>query len=108
MRLGAAGMRAQLDPAQPTNPQVLDVSSNRLTAVDNLGSLSRLEDLWLNDNQIPTLDGLDTALASQRESLTTVYLHGNPAAGDPRYKEKLLALLPRLAQLDDKVLPSKT
>lgn len=83
------------------------MSSNRLTAVENLSPLTQLEDLWLNDNQIPSLDGLDSALAAQRETLTTVYLSGNPAAAAEGYRERMLALLPRLAQLDDKVLPSR-
>lgn len=87
--------------------QVLDVSNNRLTAVENLGPLTALEDLWLNDNQIPSLDGLEASLASQRDTLTTVYLHGNPAAGDARYKERILELLPKLGQLDDRVLPAR-
>jgi len=89
------------------NQQVLDVSNNRLTAVESLTPLTALEDLWLNDNQIPALDGLDAALTGQRAALTTVYLHGNPAASDPRYKEVILALLPKLAQLDDRVLPAR-
>jgi protein phosphatase 1 regulatory subunit 7 len=96
-------------PRAPPNPppQVLDVSNNRLTAVENLAPLTALEDLWLNDNAIPSLDGLGAALAAQRGSLTTVYLSGNPAAADPGYRETLLALLPKLAQLDDKVLPPR-
>jgi protein phosphatase 1 regulatory subunit 7 len=86
---------------------VLDVSNNRLTAVEDLGRLAALEDLWLNDNAIPSLEGLGQALAAQRDSLTTVYLHGNPAARDARYRETLLELLPHLAQLDDRVLPGR-
>jgi hypothetical protein len=115
-RAGAprAPSSADAHPLTPAHPhalhardQVLDVSSNRLEAVDNLGPLTRLEDLWLNDNLVPTLDGLDAALEGQRGGLTTLYLSGNPAAADPRYAERLLALLPRLAQLDDRVLPAR-
>jgi len=40
--------------------------------------LYRLEDLWLNDNQIPSLDGIEAALAGSREKLTTIYLERNP------------------------------
>ena len=47
--------------------------------VESLDSLSLLEDLWLNHNQVPSLDGLDTALAPVSHSLTTIYLTGNPA-----------------------------
>lgn len=84
--------------------QVLDVSNNRITAVEHLAGLTALEDLWLNDNAIPSLDGLEEALADQRDSLTTIYLENNPAAGAPDYKARLLALLPRLVQLDADVL----
>ena len=40
--------------------------------------LGRLEDLWLNDNSIPSLDGLDAAVSGSREKLTTIYLENNP------------------------------
>ncbi|GLC44207.1 hypothetical protein PLESTB_000753000 [Pleodorina starrii] len=83
--------------------KMLDVSSNRLTAVDPaaLASLTQLEDLWLNDNRIPAIDAaLDRALDPVRQSLTCIYLEGNPAAGDPQYKRKLLNMLPKLKQLD--------
>lgn len=87
--------------------QVLDVSNNRISKVENLQGLTQLEDLWLNDNQIPSLDGLEEALADQRESLTTIYLENNAAAAAPDYKQRLLNLLPNLVQLDANVLPGK-
>jgi protein phosphatase 1 regulatory subunit 7 len=37
-----------------------------------------LEDLWLNDNQILSLDGVENAVAGSREVLTTIYLERNP------------------------------
>lgn len=49
-----------------------------LALLYHLDFLYRLEDLWLNDNQIPSLDGIDTALAGSREKLTTIYLERNP------------------------------
>jgi len=44
----------------------------------------RLEDLWLNDNQIPSLDGIEAALAGSREKLTTIYLERNPCVSISR------------------------
>jgi protein phosphatase 1 regulatory subunit 7 len=44
---------------------VLDVSNNRISKVEHLQGLSQLEDLWLNDNQIPSLDGIEEALQDQ-------------------------------------------
>jgi len=38
----------------------------------------RLEDLWLNDNQIESLKGIAEAVISSREKLTTIYLENNP------------------------------
>lgn len=83
------------------------MSNNRITAVENLSPLTALEDLWLNDNAIPSLEGLADALAAQRGTLTTVYFSGNPCATDPHYRATLLELLPQLGQLDDAVLPGK-
>jgi hypothetical protein len=41
------------------------VSNNRLSKVDHLQGLTQLEDLWVNDNQIPSLEGIDEALQDQ-------------------------------------------
>lgn len=38
----------------------------------------RLEDLWLNDNQIESIEGIAEAVTGSREKLTTVYLENNP------------------------------
>jgi hypothetical protein len=43
----------------------------------------------------------------QVESLTTIYLENNPAAAAPDYKQRMLALLPKLQQLDANVLPER-
>jgi len=40
--------------------------------------MARLEDLWLNDNQIASLEGISDAVAGSREKLTTIYLEHNP------------------------------
>lgn len=37
-----------------------------------------LEDLWFNDNQLATLDGIAEAVSGSREKLTTIYLERNP------------------------------
>ncbi|GFR45487.1 hypothetical protein Agub_g6831 [Astrephomene gubernaculifera] len=86
-----------------TRLKILDVSSNRLNGLDpnDLATLTQLEDLWLNDNRIKAIDAaLDKALGPVRQTLTCIYLEGNPAAQDPQYKRKLLNMLPKLKQLD--------
>lgn len=91
------------------NLRVLDVSSNKLTEINDIENLTkcvnqfnqtmhysilllrqlcylsypgylatRLEDLWLNDNQITSLDNIAEAVAGSRENLTTIYLERNP------------------------------
>jgi Leucine-rich repeat (LRR) protein len=45
--------------------QVLDMSNNRISKVQHLQGLTQLEDLWLNDNQIPSLEGIEEALQDQ-------------------------------------------
>ena len=84
--------------------QVLDVSNNRISRIEGLDPLTQLQDLWLNDNTIPSLEGLEDVLAQQKDTLTTIYLENNPAAEDPSYRSRVLAALPQLKQLDAHVL----
>lgn len=90
------------------NLRILDVSSNKLTSVSGTEKLTRyhkfpsfilcnmlifprviiwnlhwiyvcsLEDLWLNDNQIESLESISEDVAGSREKLTTIYLENNP------------------------------
>jgi hypothetical protein len=74
--------------------------------VSSLGScitskMSKLTDLWANDNAIEDLDGVESALRPVRSTLTTLYLQGNPCAKDTNYKLRMLYLIPNLEQLDD-------
>lgn len=38
----------------------------------------RLEDLWLNDNNISSVEDIAEAVAGSRQKLTTIYLERNP------------------------------
>ncbi|XVE54207.1 hypothetical protein DITRI_Ditri03aG0061900 [Diplodiscus trichospermus] len=60
------------------NLRVLDVSSNELTSVNDIQNLTRLEHLWLNDNQIESLENIAEAISTSTEKLTTIYLVNNP------------------------------
>jgi protein phosphatase 1 regulatory subunit 7 len=78
---------------------VLDLSRNRLTQVNQLGHLKSLEELWLSGNKIATFDDVQN-LSSLGESLQTVYLEYNPLQEDPLYRKKLAELIPSLSQID--------
>ena len=81
--------------------RVLDLSANAIPRIQGLEGCPKLTDLWFSSNKVESLDGLGEALGAQRETVTTIYLEGNPAAkDDPEYRAKVLAALPRLEQLD--------
>ena len=84
--------------------RVLDVASNKLTRLDGVGGLGRLTDLWANGNEIDDLDGVEEELSGVKETLETLYLHGNAfmegrQAGG--YRLRMTHALPKLVQLDD-------
>ncbi|KAJ4708514.1 protein phosphatase 1 regulatory subunit pprA [Melia azedarach] len=85
------------------NLRVLDVSSNKLTSVDDIQNLTRLEDLWLNDNQLESLEGVAEAVTGSRESLTTIYLENNPCAKSSNYSATLRQNFPNIQQIDSDV-----
>ena len=81
--------------------QILDVSNNQLSTVSGLSSLQKLQDLWLNNNQILELDTLNAEFDGCRSTLTCVYLTCNPATrNNPLYKQRMMQWLPNLQQLD--------
>jgi hypothetical protein len=69
--------------------------------VEGLEALSRLADLWLNDNPVSDLDHIDKAVETCRESLRVVYLENTPAAkSTTAYVHIMKQMLPRLEYLD--------
>ena len=82
------------------NLRVLDVSNNRITAIEGLEELKDLEDLWANDNAIDSMENVVAGLAGPSASLHTVNLQGNPVAASEAYKATLLHTLPNLQELD--------
>ncbi|XP_042456698.1 protein phosphatase 1 regulatory inhibitor subunit PPP1R7 homolog isoform X3 [Zingiber officinale] len=85
------------------NLHILDISSNKLTAIGDIEKLTRLEDLWLNDNQIASLEDIDLAVSGSREKLTTIYLERNPCASLPNYSSTLRQIFPNLQQIDSDI-----
>ncbi|GKB64370.1 protein phosphatase 1 regulatory inhibitor subunit PPP1R7 [Tanacetum coccineum] len=70
-------------PSKLANLRVLDVSSNKLTAVEDIEKLTCLEDLWFNGNQLASLDGIAERFLV-REKLTTIYHEHNTCKFLPR------------------------
>jgi hypothetical protein len=62
-----------------TNLRLLDLSNNALASIEGLPALPLLQDLWLNHNQLPTLEALHPALEPLQATVTCIYLEGNPA-----------------------------
>lgn len=87
-------------PLTQTQLTVIDLGANRIDAIpSSLQSLSRLEDLWLNDNKITTFQDAQQ-LIPLGASLRTLYLERNPLASDFEYRKKMEAMLPELDQID--------
>lgn len=99
------GITELCDLSALQNLRVLDVAANKLTGLGGVGMLQRLTDLWANGNAIVDLDGVEGALEGVKETLETLYLHGNPFLEDKRqagsYKLRMTHAFPALVQLDD-------
>ena len=99
------GITELCDLSRLRNLKVLDVAANRLTSLEGVGCLGMLTDLWANGNAIEDLDAVEHSLEGVKETLETLYLHGNPFMSDRRqagsYKLRLTHALPALVQLDD-------
>lgn len=82
----------------------VDLVRNAITLIRPVPELLKLEELWLNDNQIESLDEVRHLAAFP--SLKTVYLERNPMHGlgdkekEARYQEAILKVVPNLVQLD--------
>ncbi|KNE60253.1 hypothetical protein AMAG_05665 [Allomyces macrogynus ATCC 38327] len=88
---------------EPTRLKWLDLSFNRLTAVDEAIALCpNLTHLYLHANAIDNLRAVERALSKLpcAQYLATLTMHGNPAAADKDYKTAILRACPRLRHLD--------
>lgn len=93
-----------------TNLVEVDLAKNAITVIRPMPQLTKLEELWMNDCQIKTLEEVRN-LGSFR-SLRTVYLERNPmhglgnTASEEKYKAAILEAVPDLVQLDALTLNS--
>ncbi|XP_021264694.1 leucine-rich repeat-containing protein 51-like [Numida meleagris] len=85
--------------AAPTQLRWLDLSFNRLTAIDPvLATLGGLQSLHLHGNAVSCLSEVDKLAALAR--LRRLTLYGNPMEEERGYRRYVLALLPQLSTLD--------
>jgi len=80
------------------NLTILDLDKNRVNAIQGLDKLTKLEELWLSSNQISSFD--EVAKLAGFAHLDTVSLQHNPIYKDPQYRNKVLAALTQINQLD--------
>eukprot|EP00922_Rhytidocystis_sp_ex-Travisia-forbesii_P061918 GHVS01091705.1.p1 GENE.GHVS01091705.1~~GHVS01091705.1.p1 ORF type:complete len:359 (-),score=43.72 GHVS01091705.1:217-1170(-) len=83
-----------------TRLRLIDLGSNRVESVGTLCAFSHLEDLWLNNNCVSSIQEI-TQLKSLK-NLKTLYVEGNPLQAQlgPGYRQSIITLLPDLQQLD--------
>lgn len=87
-----------------TNLFEVDLVRNAITRVRPFPQLVRLQELWMNDNQVTDLAEVRNLGAFP--ALQTVYLERNPmqclgdVEAEARYKEAILQVVPHLMQLD--------
>ena len=93
------GLTELCDLSRLQRLKVLDIASNRITSLSGVGCLRQLTDLWANNNLLGDLDAVEEELRGVKETLETLYLHGNGIGGG--YKLRLTHALPALKQLDD-------
>ncbi|EPT27568.1 leucine-rich repeat protein LRR1 [Toxoplasma gondii ME49] len=80
--------------------KILDLGANAVDDMRAVAQLPELEELWINDNHISSLEAVK-ALKSM-DSLRTLYLEGNPIHANlgPSYRQNIVQIFPKLQQLD--------
>ncbi|KAL8272377.1 hypothetical protein Esti_003667 [Eimeria stiedai] len=86
--------------SQQTELTVLDLGCNRVEEVEAVVPLSQLQDLWLNDNRLDTIE--KCRCLKDLPALETLYLERNPLQANlgPGYRQAVTDVLPRVSQLD--------
>jgi Leucine-rich repeat (LRR) protein len=103
--MGAACCRMEgLDSL--ANLQVLVLASNKISAVENIGLLSKLQVLNMQDNSLKTIAAINLPLLAQLPLLATVCFQNidltasNPVCQSSGYKASIVQQLPALRNLD--------
>jgi len=78
--------------------ELLDLSGNFIKEIENIGHLSNLKDLWLNNNKIVSWDFLEEL--KKLPNLETLYIEQNPVSMESDYVQTIRSALPNLKQID--------
>ena len=83
-----------------TKLTTLDLGSNMITTIENIGHLSELEEFWFNDNKCDSWK--DVEVLNTFDKLETVYMERNPLHTNDMtaYRRKMMLAVPKLKQLD--------
>ncbi|OII76847.1 protein phosphatase 1 regulatory subunit 7 [Cryptosporidium andersoni] len=78
----------------------LDLAANEISNLEEISNITSLEELWLNDNCIDSLDQIE--LLKKLKNMKTLYIERNPLQLNlgPAYRMKILEILPWISQLD--------
>lgn len=77
---------------------MLDLSYNKIEILEGLQELTKLEELWINSNEIQNFADLN--ILTSNKGLRVLYVWGNPVAQFPSLRQKLISILPELEQID--------
>ena len=90
-----------------TSLHTLDLSSNKIIELKGMETLKKLEECWMNDNQIATFDSVAGQLVPLDATLRTVYLERCPVSKEFLYRKTLGEMLPSLIQIDASRIPGR-
>lgn len=99
--ISSNGLTSLAGVAVLTELELLDVSANRIESLadSHLDKLARLTELWCTSNKLTSFQEVERELGAVPQ-LVSVMLEANPLARDVQYRNKLLAALPRLTEID--------
>eukprot|EP00892_Ulva_mutabilis_P010188 jgi/Ulvmu1/7541/UM037_0085.1 len=91
--------------SQVPNVEVLSLSMNRISTLQDFAKCLRLRELYLRRNQVSSLD--EVGCLAHLKELRVLWLSDNPCASLPEYHEHVSSMLPQLQLLDNICAPSK-
>lgn len=84
---------------QMPNLEVISLSVNKLTSLQDFAHCAKLSELYLRKNCISELS--EVKFLSKLRDLKVLWLWDNPCAESVSYRQTVISLLPRLSKLDN-------